>query len=252
MTWHLLRAEILKLRSTRMWIGLLVGAVALTGLGAIATLAVAGTPEGAQAGLTPLRTVTDVADLVYTSSAAAIFAMILGAVSITGEYRSGTIAGTFLATPSRTPVIVTKAAAVAVVGFGFGLVCALIPLVSAEVYLGIKGLPLRFGMSVLIAVLVIGAMGASSAAIGAGVGAAIRSQLVAILALLGWALVVEQILGGLLPDYRKWLPFIGAQASLSRQDPTLLAPLPGGLLLIAYVTLAVIVGVLFTRQRDIS
>lgn len=252
MTGRLVRAELLKVRSTRMWMGLLFGAVALTGLGAIATLAIAGTPEGAQAGLTPLRSVTDVADLVYTSSAAAIFAMILGAVSITGEYRSGTIAGTFLATPSRTPVILSKAVAVAAVGFGFGMVCALIPLVSAEAYLGIKGLPLRFGMPVVTAVLVIGAMGASSAAIGAGVGAAIRSQLVAILGLLGWGLVVEQLIGGLLPDYRKWLPFIGAQASLSRQDPTLLSPLPGGLLLIAYVSLAVIVGMLITRQRDIS
>jgi ABC-2 type transport system permease protein len=249
---HLLRAEILKLRSTRMWMGLLFGAVALTGLGAIATLAIAGTLEGAQAGLTPVRSVSDISDLVYASSAAALFAMILGAVAITGEYRSGTIAGTFLATPSRTPVIVTKAAAAAAVGFGFGVVCALIPVVSAEVYLGIKGLPLTFGMPVVISVLVIAVTGASSAAIGTGVGAAIRSQLVAILALLGWGLVVEQIIGGLLPDYRKWLPFIGAQASLSRQDPTLLSPLPGGLLLIAYVVVAVIAGVLVTRQRDIS
>lgn len=252
MSLRLVKAELLKLRSTRMWKGLLAGAAALTGLGAIATLAIAGTPEGAQAGLAPVRSVSDVADLVYTSSTAAIFAMILGAIAITGEYRSGTIAGTFLATPSRTPVIVAKAAAAAMIGFGFGVVCALIPVVSAEAYLGIKGLPLRFGMPVLIAVLAIGAMGASSGAIGAGIGAAIRSQLVAILGLLGWALVVEQLIGGLLPETRKWLPFVGAQGSLGQQTPGLLAPLPGGLLLIGYVVLAVLVGVAFTRPRDIS
>jgi hypothetical protein len=252
MTLRVLRAEILKLRSTRMWVGLLFGAVALTALGAIATLAIAGTPQGAQAGLTPVRSAADVADLVYASSAAGTFALILGAMSITGEYRSGTIAGTFLATPSRTPVIVAKAAALAVVGLGFGLAYALIPVVSAEVYLVVKGLPLEFGTSVLFAMLVIGAMGATSAAIGAGVGAAIRSQLVAILGLLGWTLVVEQLLGGLLPDVRRWLPFVGAQASLTRQDAALLSPLPGGALLVVYVGLAVILGVVFTRQRDIS
>lgn len=248
----LVRAELLKIRSTRMWMGLLFGAVALTGLGAIATLAVAGTAQGAQAGLVPVRSVQDVADLVYTSSAAGIFAMILGAVASTGEYRSGTIAGTFLATPSRSPVIVGKVVAAAVVGFAFGIVCALIPFVSAEVYLAIKGLPLAFGSSVLLAVLVVGAMGASSGAIGAGIGAAIRSQLVAILGLLGWGLVVEQLIGGLLPDWRKWLPFLGAQASLAQQDPTLLRPVPGGLLLIGYVVLALVIGVFVTRERDIS
>lgn len=252
MTLHLLRAEFLKLRTTRMWLGLLLGAVALTGLGAIATLAIAGTPEGAAAGLAPLRSTTDVADLVYASSAAALFSMILGAVAITGEYRSGTIAGTFLATSARASVIVTKAVAAAAVGFGFGVVCALIPVVSAEAYLSVKGLPLAFGMPVVISMLVMGVMGASSAAIGTGMGAAIRSQLVAILGLLAWLLLVEQLIGGLLPHWRKWLPFIGAQASLSRQDPTLFAPLAGGLLLTGYVVLAVVVGVAFTRPRDIS
>ncbi len=39
----------------RMWIGLLLGAVALVTLGAIATLAIAGTPEGREAGLTADR-----------------------------------------------------------------------------------------------------------------------------------------------------------------------------------------------------
>ena len=50
--------------TTRLWIGL--GAVGLAALGAIATLAIAGTPDGLEAGLTPIETVEDVRDFVAT------------------------------------------------------------------------------------------------------------------------------------------------------------------------------------------
>lgn len=245
-------AEVLKVRSTRLWIGMTLGAAGLTALGAIATLAVAGTAQGAQAGLSPVRTVGDVRDLVYTANVAAIFAMLLGAIAITGEYRSGTIGGTFLAIPARTPVVLAKAAVSTAVGFTLGLVCGLIPLISAEGYFVVKGLPLRFGMPVAVALLAVAATAATSGAIGAGIGAALRSQLVSILGLLGWGLVVEPLIGGLLPSWKKWLPFSGAQAALAQQEPGLLRPLPGGLLLLGYVALAVALGVALTRRRDVA
>ena len=249
---RLFRSELLKIRSTRLWIGLLLGAAALTLLGALATLSVAGTEQGAQAGVTPLRTVSDVRDFVYVANATGLFTVILGAIAVTGEYRSGTMAGTFLASPTRSPVVIAKAVACSVIGIGFGVACALIAVICAEGYFLTKGLPLQFGSSVGVAILVVAATSATSAAIGVGVGAVLRSQLVTVLALLGWGLVVEQVVGGLLHSWQKWLPFAEAQASLAQQEPDLLAPLPGGLLLIGYVALAVVVGIWFTRRRDIT
>ncbi len=249
---RLVRAELLKIRTTRLWLGLLIGGALLTALGAIATLSLGGTAQGAQAGITPVRTLADVRDLVYTANTAGIFAVVLGATVITTEYRSGTIAGTFLATPLRWPVITAKVLASAITGFVFGVVCALIPVVSAEVYLVLKGYGTRFGGSVGLAVAVVGLVGGSSGAIGAGVGSALRSQLVAILVVLGWMLVVEPLAGGLVPDLLPWLPFSGAQASLSQQTPGLFAPGTGGLLLAGYIVLAMAAGIAVTRRRDVG
>ena len=49
---HLIGVEVAKVRSTRLWIGLLLGAAGLVALGAVATLVVAGSADGAEAGLT--------------------------------------------------------------------------------------------------------------------------------------------------------------------------------------------------------
>ena len=48
-------------------------------LGAVATLVAAGTAEGARAGLTPIETLEDVRDFVYTGSVAGCVALVLGA-----------------------------------------------------------------------------------------------------------------------------------------------------------------------------
>ena len=103
--------EVLKLRSTRLWIGLLLGAAALTVLGAIATLAVAGTAKARPGRPRPRCARWPTSGLRVRVERDGLFTLILGAVAITGEYRSGTIAGTFLATPTRSPVIVAKAVA---------------------------------------------------------------------------------------------------------------------------------------------
>ena len=70
---------------------------------------IAGTPDGLEAGLTPIETVEDVRDFVATGSIAGVFALVLGATAMTTEHRHRTLSGTFLATPTRWPVVVSKA-----------------------------------------------------------------------------------------------------------------------------------------------
>jgi ABC-2 type transport system permease protein len=249
---RLVRVEMLKLRSTRMWLGLLLGAVLLVALGAIATLILSGRADAAKQGLTPIRTVQDVRDLVYTAGIVGVFTLILGATSMTTEYRSGTIAGTFLATPNRWPVVAAKVLGSAATGFAFGVIAALIPIVSAVVYFLVKGQHILLGRPVLDAALVVCVIGAYSAAIGAGVGAAIRSQLVAILSVLAWSLVAEPLIGSLIHSVQKWLPIEGAHGALTQQTSGLLSPVGGGALMVAYVLLALAVGIFVTRARDVA
>ena len=98
---RLVGVEVAKVRTTRMWIGLLLGAAGLAALGAIATLAIAGTPDGLEAGLTPIETVEDVRDFVTTGSIAGVFALVLGATAnFTATATSGIRAPT---TPKANP-----------------------------------------------------------------------------------------------------------------------------------------------------
>jgi ABC-2 type transport system permease protein len=247
----LVRVEILKIGSTRMWLGLLLGAVALTAVGAIATLVLAGTPDGIKQGIHLVRTAQDVRDLVYTASGVSVFTLILGATSMTTEYRSGTIASAFLATPTRWPVVVAKTIANAAVGFAFGLISALIPVASAVVYFMIKGLPVHLGRPVVDGVLVVCAIGAYCGAIGAGVGAAIRSQLVAIIGVLSWHLIAEALIGSLVHPVRRWLPFLGTQGALTQSQSGMLRPIQGVALMVVYLGLALAVGVVVTARRDV-
>ena len=248
----LIGVEVTKVRTARMWIGLLLGAVAIVTLGAVATLAVAGSAEGAEAGVRPVETLDDVRVFVATGSIAGVFALLLGATTMTTEHRHRTLSATFLATPTRWPVVLAKVVGSSIVGLAFGLIGAAIPLVAVAISFAIDGEVMPFGASVLLAFLGVGAGAAFSAAMGAAVGAALRNQLLAILAVLGWALVVEGVVGAIVPATVRWFPFSGLTGSLTQTGGDLFAPLTAGVLMIGYVGVAVAIGVAFTLRRDVE
>lgn len=250
---RLVRVELAKVRTTRLWIGLLLGAVGLVLLGAVATLAVAGSDEGREAGLTPIETVADVRDFVLTGGVAGVFALVIGATSMTTEHRHRTLSGTFLATPTRWPVVVAKVLSSAAIGFGFGLVGALIPLVAAVLVIAARGDGIPLDASVWLAVATVATGAAFSAAMGAAVGAALRSQLVAILGVLGWALVVESLIGAVVPASVKWFPFTGLPNGLAQAGAgDLFSPAISAALMAAYLALGLAVGITVARGRDVD
>lgn len=248
----LIGVELAKVRTTRLWIGLLVGVIALAGLGAVATLAIAGSPEGLEAGLTPIAGVEDVRDLVATGSVAGVFALVLGAVSMTTEHRHRTLAGTFLVTPRRWPVVVAKVVGSGIIGFAFGVVGGLVPLVAATVDFALEGEGVPFDRSVAIAVAAVGAGSAFSGSIGAAVGAALRSQLIAVLSVLGWALVVESLVGAIVPASVRWFPFAGLTNALTQTGGDLLSPAGAALTMAGYLAAALALGVAITMARDVG
>ena len=98
----LVHSELHKIRTTRLWWGLLVGAVLYSLIQAGANAALAGQNPGAGQPASAALDTAEAIRTVYAGSAfqgAYIFAMILGITSMTGEYRYKTITPTFLATP---------------------------------------------------------------------------------------------------------------------------------------------------------
>src|SRR5215210_4654327 len=96
----LLRSEWLKLRTTRTPLWLTLAMLVLAGVGA-ATFA-GGTPES------DLPEQDWAENLADAAGVATWFALLLGILLMTGEYRHGTITPTFLASPDRDRVLTAK------------------------------------------------------------------------------------------------------------------------------------------------
>ena len=207
----LVRAELLKVRTTRLWIGMAIGAVGLTGVSTILFLALANSAnaQASASGLHPIVTTEDLRTLVFQASGTLAFVLVLAATMATSEFRYGTASGTYLAVPSRMRVISAKSIAAAVVGLLYGVAAAAMTVLIAAVWLAVDGKSVPIGASVLGAIGQEGLRCAYGAALAVGVGAALRSQLVSILGLLGWLFIVEPLGVALLPRVAKFMPFAG-------------------------------------------
>lgn len=197
-----LNAERIKLCTVRapLWSCL---AAAVCGIG-IAALQGA-TAYGA-AGLSPQRAAIGVAVFGVPVQ------MILAAMTVTGEYRSGLIRATFVATPNRVVVLTAKAVVAAAFSALFTVVLTVgalaVARLSCDPVVG-AGLSLAGG-AVWGVVGTMALYAVFAAVLGVGVGALLRHTAGAVAVLLLWPLVVEPILGNL-PDVGSevgpYLPF---------------------------------------------
>jgi ABC-type transport system involved in multi-copper enzyme maturation permease subunit len=248
----LVRAEVLKLRTTRLWIVLLGASVAVVALIVVAVLA--STPGGdpeARA-LHDLKTVADVRTLLSIGGIAATLALVLGATMTTSEYRYGTAGITYLATPRRPRVVTAKMLAAVPVGALFGLVGGSVPVLVALAWFAAKSRSLPLDGTIPLEILQIGLQSLYAAVMGVAVGAVLRNQVAAIVGLLVWVLVVESIVSSLIPVTARWLPFSGAAGAFSSQASDRLFGRPAaGSLMAAYVVLGWAAAVWFERHRDV-
>jgi ABC-type transport system involved in multi-copper enzyme maturation permease subunit len=186
----------------------------------------------------------------------ALFAALLGALSITAEVRHGTIRPTFLVTPRRARVVAAKVSVSILSGAGFGVVAGAVAAAAGTAAFRARGIDVQLdGGDYLL--LVLGAAGAAAlwAAIGVGVGALVRNQVPALVGICAWLLFVEGLLAGDLVglgDVGRFLPGAAA-AAISGQDPgTLLAPAVGLALLALYAAATALAGSLATARRDVG
>jgi ABC-2 type transport system permease protein len=183
-----------------------------------------------------------------------LFAGLLGALSITGEIRSGTIRPTLLVTPRRGLVIAAKAVIVLAAGFAVGVIAAGATAGVGSAGLASRGLLIELGAGDY-AQLILGGGAAAAlwALIGLGAGAVVRSQVPAIVALCAWLLFVEGLIAGDVPSVSRFFPAALARALAGSQAAgTLRTPAVAALVLALYAALAVAAGRTATTRRDVA
>ncbi len=176
-----------------------------------------------------------------------------GVMAITKEFRHGTIRTAFVVTPHRSRAIGARVLASLLMGVLFGLAA-----IGLSIGLGhaiLAGRDISFALDTNhVLWLFVGAplMTAAWAALGVGLGAEVRNQVFAVIGLIVWAMVVDDLLRGLVPSIGGYTP-VGASAALVA-DPTdcVLASAPGGLLVLGYVAALVTAGTTLVARRDVT
>jgi ABC-type transport system involved in multi-copper enzyme maturation permease subunit len=245
-----LRSELLKQRTTRTSLVLLAWMVGLVVLVVALHVLAFGAADLS-------RESNQMKILGLGTSIGALFASLLGAISITGEIRTGTIRPTLLVTPRRTRVVVAKIQASSLAGVAVGLIAEAVTAGAEAAGLGLRGIHIELGVSDYAQLLAGGALaGALFAAIGVGVGAIVRNQVAAVAGLCVWLLFLEPLLLGDVPRVAKYAPEASAGAIAgaiqSQIADTLVAPAFGVLLLAVYAALAGTAGVLTITRRDVG
>jgi ABC-2 type transport system permease protein len=251
---RLVRAEWTKLFTTRVWIGLLLGAcVMVAGFAALLT-GFAGSTQNGQPGLPPVGDPRFEQLAFAVASNATVLFLILGIIGMTQEYRHRTATPTFLAEPRRWHVVVAKLVAYALIAIPFAVVVLAVDVLVVTIYAGARGAAPSLSGDNLQVLLSAGLALVIYALIGVGIGALLRNQVGAIVGGLVYLFVVEPVIRSIpaTSSAYKWMPGGGLEAvTATFHGPDLLGAWEGGLLLVGYGLLAALLGTLLAVQRDV-
>jgi hypothetical protein len=240
-----LRSELVKLRSTRTNLGLLVGMIGLVLLIVIITGVAVSPTEAAKD--------EHQRALFGLGLAGGFIAALIGVMSICSEFRHGTIRPTFVFTPKRDRVIGAKVLSSVMLGATFGMITEALAFGTGLAILAIRGVDLVVPTHELLLVgLGSVAVAALMAALGVGVGAVARNQVLAVIGVVVWFMVVENIVVNSWPSVGKFFPLAAGDALTGINSDKLLNAPQGGMVLIAYVIVFFIAGLLVIRRRDVT
>jgi hypothetical protein len=89
------------------------------------------------------------------------------------------------------------------------------------------------------------------AALGVGVGALVRNQVLAVIGLIIWFMVVENTIMSLTPDVGRFFPLAAGDAMTGIEAEELLSATAGALVLMGYVAVFFAVGTFMTLRKDV-
>jgi ABC-2 type transport system permease protein len=255
----LVRAEFLKLRSTRTALGLFIAAIVVSVVPAILVMSLVPHDALADGG----------AALAATGlTLVPILAVVFGILGMTNEYRHGTITYTYLATPRRGIVIIVKLVCYGIVGAAVMAATALLVGVSIALIAALRGIALPWlttanttDLGTLrdagVLLVTVGMM----TAFGVSLGALFRAQIPTVAGVLVWALALEGIITVIKPRVGIYLPFavfqqltMGGALRTGAADaafPTLTRP-EAFLAAVAYIAVFSIAAVYLSMRRDVT
>jgi ABC-2 type transport system permease protein len=269
-----IRAELLKLTSTRLWWVLALVLVGYVGFVSGVLGAVFGGLGGrlaAAGGNVPTIPDASIHPLVFSvaSSIGYVFPVLLGALATTAEFRHQTLTPTFLATPRRGSVLGAKLVVLAGFGALYGIAALVASVGIGGGILASMGKPGDFAAqdTWLLMARVILAM-ALWAVIGVGLGVLVPSQVAAIVIVLAFTQFIEPILR-LVASFWDWtagigqfLPGAASDALVGASVFTAMGPTSrpvevldwwqGGAVLLGFAILAAAIGYLVSWRKDVT
>ena len=241
----LIRAELLKLRTTRTFAGLVGAAVGISLLVAVlvSTLGSDFTQQDAK-------------DLI-SIDASSLFILVLGAIGMTGEWRHRTIVSSFLAAPDRIRLLAAKLLAYGAAGILLSLIVSVAVAFVSTVILSARGEETAAVSDVLDILWRNLVLAGLFGALGVAVGSVVRVQVAAIVGLLVVFLIVEPAFNALKPEIGKFGPFLGVSNSLASDGlqgdaHDVLAPGFGILVGLAWIATFAALGAVLLRRRDLT
>lgn len=265
------RAETAKLFSTSIWWILAVVLFAYVAFTAAALgFVFAAASSGSLPGNAPRIPAEGLAEILYSTATSVgyVFPLLVGTLMVTAEFRHQTLTPTFLATPRRGRVLAAKLAVGVMIGAVLGVVGIVAAVGTSAAFLAGFGLETDITSPDIWAML--GRMLLAYVLwtlIGVGVGALVRNQVGAIVGVLVFTQFVEPIgrtaaafVDGL-SDVTRFLP--GAASDALVGASVLSASMPGGsseglewwaggLVLLGYAVVFVVLGHLVSWRRDVS
>ena len=240
-----IKAELLKLRSTRTTLGLVLGMIALVVLFGLLT--------GLLNPASNLISQDNQRAVLGVGSIAGTFSALAGVLLVTSEYRFGTIRPTFLFTPRRSRVIGAKLAASMLAGLAFGVVGEGLAFALVYGILDARGIPLALNGGELT-LLLFGTLAGIVlwAAIGVGVAAIVRNQVGTIIGLLAWGFIVENLLFAFVPSIGRLTPGQAQNALMGLTTNHLLSPAAGAAALIVWTAVLALAALALTARRDVN
>ena len=231
----MLRAELLKLRTTRTFIALVAASLGLSLLVVVLAGILAKHP-----------TSHDVHDL-FTSDFSGLFIALLGITGMAGEWRHRTITSTVLAAPNRVKLLASKVISYALAGALLSLVVTIAIMVAGTIVLSARNLQ-TLGVVDLADILW------RNLATAAYFGALVRNQVVGIVGLFVFGLAVEPALTALADRVAQFLPISGAPNAVTETTMSGKAHLSPGvalLVMLGWVALGSIASAITLERRDL-